>query len=218
MPTISVVTPTIRPEGLSVVQEALQKQTYQDFEWLVEVGLPKRGHDLNAAYNRMLRRATGTYIVSLQDWIIPNENGLQIFLDALEADKRFYTAPVGLTSLRNPDESDRAFDYDWRKHRSSTDTVTWNEWEIDWAAAPLEALKQIGGFDEALDAHWSSDNVNVGYRAQLHGYQFGNLPENIAYGIKHDELSEHPFRAKYNPDFNNERMERIKLGEIQLTL
>ena len=32
---ISVITPSIRPEGLKILQECLAQQTFKDFEWLV---------------------------------------------------------------------------------------------------------------------------------------------------------------------------------------
>lgn len=209
MPTVSVLTPTIRPGGLEPTKLCLESQTYQDFEWLVEVGLPSRGHDLNAAYNKMLRRAQGTYVVSLQDWIYIEDDGIERFVQALDStEKTFFTAPVGFdvdgNGFDNPD-------WDWRKHKDGE--IAYNEWEIDWAAAPLEALKEIGGFDEELDKYWSSDNVNVAYRAKLAGYTFANLRDNPAYGILHDSFIEHPFRDNYNPDFNNQRMDEFKLGK-----
>jgi hypothetical protein len=66
---ISVLTPSIRPQGLAITQQCLTEQTFTDFEWLTEIGLPNRGHDLNSAYNRMLKRANGELVVSLQDYI-----------------------------------------------------------------------------------------------------------------------------------------------------
>lgn len=32
---ISVITPTVRPEGLSLVEKALREQTFRDFEWII---------------------------------------------------------------------------------------------------------------------------------------------------------------------------------------
>ena len=72
---ISVLTPSIRPDGLEVLQKSLERQTFQNFEWLVEIGMPKRGCDLSASLNRMLRRAEGEIIVMVQDYIkIPNHS------------------------------------------------------------------------------------------------------------------------------------------------
>ncbi len=42
MPMISVLTPSLRPEGLLMVQDCLEKQSYQDFEWLISMPKEKR--------------------------------------------------------------------------------------------------------------------------------------------------------------------------------
>ena len=208
---ISVLTPSIRPHGLSVTQSTLEKQTFQDFEWLVEVGIPNKGHDLNAAYNRMLRRAKGELVVSLQDYTTIAPDGLQRFWEGYkENPDTFFTAPVGKTL------DWKEIKYDWRENKEAK--MDWQRWEIDWGAAPLEALKKIGGFDEALDEFWSCDNVNVGKRASMHGYKFMNLPDNKAVAYDHDKVETHPFRKNYNPDFNNERMGMIEREEIKIEL
>lgn len=207
---ISVVTPSIRPEGLKVVQECLEQQTLKDFEWLTEIGLPKKdGHDLNAAFNRMLRRAKGDLVVFWQDYVKAGPDCLQKFWDAYEKDKKiFFTAPVGKTS------DWKEVKWDWRKH--FTEVASWTYWEIDLGAAPLSALKEIGGFDEELDKHWSFDNVNVAMRADLAGYKFANLTDNQAVAWDHDAFLEHPFRKKYNPDFHNQRLDDIRRGNAKI--
>lgn len=201
---ISVLTPTIRPEGLKVLQEGLKNQTFQDFEWLVEVSIPERGHDLNAAYNRMLKRAKGSLVVSLQDYIqIPPdylEKWWQAYSDHPDT---FFTAPVGKVKAWGD-----APVWDWRK---SATECHWTGWEIDSGAAPLKALVQIGGFDEMLDGKWSSDNVNVGCRADLAGYKF-RVVDNPSVAFDHDAHMPHPFRAGYDTSFNNQRLEEFRHG------
>lgn len=32
----------------------------------------------------------------------------------------------------------------------------------------------------------------------------------------HDATEPHPFRDKYNPGFNNERMELVKMGQLKI--
>lgn len=199
MVKISVVTPTIRPLGLQTVQSSLERQTFQDFEWLVEVSLPSKGHDLNAAYNRLLRRCKGELVVSWQDYIKAPQDALLKFWQAYEAAKdTFFTAPVGKTLDWEQVE------WDWRKYPEAI--MRWQGWEIDFGSAPLKALQEIGGFDEELDKFWSCDNVNVAYRAFLKGYKFKHLPELSALAYDHNKIEKHPFLQKYNPDFNNERM------------
>lgn len=211
---ISVLTPSIRPAGLEITKKCLEEQTFQDFEWLVEIGHGK--HDLNAAYNRMLRRAKGELVVSLQDYIKVPPNYLQNWWDVYQKNPgTFMTAPVG--KVDNLEYTGNA-NWDWRAARMNDhDTIRdceWNCWEIDSGAAPLAALKQIGGFDEALDGSWSSDNVNVGKRAQLAGYKFKCLFSNPALAYDHDAFISHPFRAGFDGSLNNMRMAMFEGGMI----
>jgi hypothetical protein len=202
---ISVVTPTIRPEGLVPVRDSLLKQTLTDFEWLTEIGLGK--HDLNAAFNRMLRRAEGELIVFVEDWLRFEPDGLQKFWNAYQEDPyTFFTAPVEKTLNWQTTEGD------WRSHPASQ--MNWQSWEIDWGAAPLECLKKIGGFDEAMDGHWAGDNVSVALRANMAQYKFKLLRENKAIALDHNKLTKHPFNDTFNPAFMNERYDAIRQGEI----
>ena len=208
---ISVCSPTIRPEGLKRTQECLAKQTFQDFEWLVEVGIPSRGPDLEAAYNRMIRRAKGELIVSLQDYIQIQDDGLEQFWKAYQADKKtFYTAPVG----RTLDYKD--ITWDWRTIPEAK--PDWRAWEIDWAAAPREALIEIGGFDEEMSAkYWTVGNVSVGCRADIAHYKFAHLPNNKAIAWDHNKVLEHPFNQIQDADAHNQRLDDFRMG-LKLTL
>lgn len=202
---ISVLTPSIRPEGLKVIQESLAQQTLQDFEWLTEISIPERGHDLNAAYNRMLRRAKGELIVSYQDWIKIEPDGLQQFWDAYtENPDTFFTAPVGKTL------DWETIVWDWRFVPEAK--PDWRAWEIDWACAPLKALKAVGGFDEELDQFWTFDNVNLGCRAEIAGYRFSHLPNNRAVAFDHNKTTPHPFSKNINADFHNYRLNQFRRG------
>lgn len=209
---ISVLTPSIRPAGLEVMRTGLLTQTFKDFEWVTEIGLDK--HDLNAAYNRMLRRAKGELIVSLQDYAFIKPDFLQKWWDTYQENPRsFITAPVG--KVDNLNYSGNAV-WDWRAYRNDeTKNIRpseWNTWEIDNGAAPLAALKEIGGFDEALDGIWSSDNVNVGCRAQLAGYDFKCLFDNPVLVYDHDAFMPHPFRDSFSGALNTKRMAMFKGG------
>lgn len=206
MPKISVLTPSIRPKGLAVTQHTLAAQTFKDFEWLVEIGIPERGHDLNAAYNRMLRRAKGELVIFLQDYIKVEPDFLQKCWKFYKAyPNTFFTMPVGKVKEWGDEPV-----WDWRN--SPDAKMMWTMWEIDCAGAPLALLKAIGGFDEELDAHWSCDNVNVGCRADLAGYKFACFIENEAIAFDHDAAMPHPFRKNFKPDFNNERMDLFRRG------
>lgn len=204
---ISVLTPTIRgKEGIAPNAEALASQSFDDFEWLTEES-DGTVHDLNAAFNRMLKKAQGELIVFMEDYTKCTTNGLQKFWEAYQKEPNvFWTAPLGKTV------DWQKLDWDWRAYADAVET-TYQCWEIDWGAAPLKALKEIGGFDEELDKFWSCDNVNVGYRAYLNGYKFKNLFDNPAMAYNHDATIPHPFRKNFNPEFNKQRMDSFRPGE-----
>lgn len=204
---ISVLTPSIRPEGLKVLQQSLATQTFSDFEWLVEIGIPERGHDLNHAYNRMLKRSRGDMIVSVQDFIKAPPDYLEKWWKAFDP-QTFLTAPVG--KVDNLDFKGPA-KWDWRAYEDAK--PEWNMWEIDSGAAPRAALFEIGGFDEELDNYWSCDNLNVGKRAQLAGYKFAHVFSNPVLVYDHDAFLPHPFRKAWQPLFNDARMRSFEMGE-----
>lgn len=211
---ITVVTPSIRPAGLEIVRNGLLKQTFpaRSFEWLVEIGLGK--HDLNTAYNRMLKRAKGELIVSLQDYMLIRPDYLEKWFKAYEENPNtFMTAPVG--KVDNLQYSGTPV-WDWRAYRNdeakNIRPCDWNCWEIDNGVAPLEALKAIGGFDESLDGKWSGDNVNVGKRAQLAGYKFKCLFDNPVLAYDHDAFIPHPYRDTFDGTLNTKRMVMFEGG------
>lgn len=203
---ISVLTPTIRPQGLDILYQSLKNQTLQEFEWLVEVSFPERGHDLNAAYNKLLRRAQGELIVSVQDFHKLPPNFLQTCWNAYQENPdTLFTCPVGKTLDWENAE------WDWRIHKEAN--MDWMRWEIDCGFAPMKMFKDVGGFDEELDKFWTFDNVSVGFRADQLGYKFGFLPDNKVLAYDHDKTIEHPFRKNYNPDHWNERLDEYRRGK-----
>lgn len=184
-PRISVITCSIRPEYLYITKEALDRQTFRDFEWITEVEAPGADFGLPRAMNRALARCKGEITAHLQDCIEIPDNFLETVVK--EYDGSFTTYPLG---KRNGD----SIDWDWRKNNNRE--IQPFEWEADLASAPLKAFYDIGGYDEAFCDGWSWDNVEVGYRAKAAGYNFrcNNTISGVA--IDHDKIIEHPFRGK----------------------
>ena len=198
MPKITAITPTIRPAGLDHVARGLKEQTFRDFEWLVDVNYTGKV-DFNQAMNRLVRRAEGELIVSIQDYITVTPTTLEEFWKAHQEHPAFYTAPV----IKEGKE-------DWRV--KGTGKRNWTEWEIDLGSAPREALFRIGGFDEGLDQYWGFDNVNVGMRADMAGYDIICINTAQGNAYDHDANIKHPFRALRNPDYHNTRLDEIRRG------
>lgn len=207
---ISILTPSIRPKGLAIIQKCLSEQTYQDFEWLVEIGIPTRGCDLSRAFNRMLRRAKGEWIVILEDYIRIEPDGLEKFFKIADP-KKLYTGPVGKT-LNWKDVK-----WDWREFGKIRE-VDYRRWEIDWGFGPLQAFKDVGGFEEEYDQFWSNENVEIAYRMSKLGYKFYVTPDNKAIHYNHDKVFKHPFRHKFNSAFHSAYLQDIEMGNQPVKL
>lgn len=210
---VSVLSPSIRPEGLKVIQECLKRQTMQNFEWLVEIGVPGKGHDLNAAFNRMIRRSKGELLIFLEDYTKIMDDGLERFWKAYqEHPDTMFTSPLG--KVDNFGDKPR---WDWRSYKQKETQKDYTDclsrcWECDWACAPRKIFYDIGGFDEELDKWWSGDNVSVGIRAELKGYKFKCLFTNPAVAWDHDAHTKHPFREKFNSSFLADRCNAYRAG------
>jgi len=202
-PTVTVITPSIRPKGLEITQKCLKNQTFTDFEWLVEIGLGNK-HDFNQAMNRMIKRAKGEIIIILQDYIKVSDTFIQECVNAYKSDTLF-TCPVGKV---DNEEYKGEPKWDWRNNSNSQ--MDWRMWEIDVGFCSKDVLFAVGGFDERLDEYWSMDNVSVGMRAGILSYKFDVLRETKCIAYDHDAFIEHPFRKYYKPAIINMIMEEYK--------
>ena len=198
--TVSVLTPSIRPKGLEITQQCLKNQTYQDFQWIVEIGLGNK-HDFNQAMNRMIKRANGKIIIILQDYIKVEPDFIEKCVKACDKETMF-TCPVGKTDKEDYSGTPK---WDWRNNHNAQ--MDWRMWEIDAGFCHRDILLAVGGFDERLDQWWSMDNVSVGKRADIMGYKFKCLIDNKCIAYDHDAFIEHPFRKDYKPVMVNMIME-----------
>ena len=203
---ITVVTPTlnerVQRNGLARVADSLSKQTFKDFEWLVEVNTSGET-DFNQAMNKMIKRAKGDIIVSVQDFIAIEPTALE---KIVELEPAFYTFPVGKIL-----EEGETPTWDWR-HAGSRD-LSFTEWEICFGAAPREWLVDIGGFDEVLDQAWGFDNVNVGMRASLAKYPMKCNSDIVSVALDHDAFMEHPLKHKRDETLHNARLDDFRQGK-----
>lgn len=199
----SVLTPSIRPQFLDITQRCLESQTFQDFEWLTEIGLPSRGFTLPSDFNKMLKRANGNTIIFLQDCITIPDNALEN-IAKLDGNVS-YTFPV------------RHGTWDWRNSRNGE--IQPNEWEIDLAAAPIQMFFDVGGFDEDFCKGWSWENVEIAWRASNAGHKFEVSQMTFGEALDHDKMVKHPFR---NVLLNNDRRASVskimaEAGRIKLS-
>jgi hypothetical protein len=209
---ISVLTPSIRAEGLKVVELTLLSSTFTDFEWLYRLSVPGGKPDLCHVYNDMMREAKGELIVSLQDYTRIQPDGLQRFWDKYQKypDSAF-TAPLGKTI----DWGEVA--WDWRKSCKEDDIIKFYQWEADYASCPAKFIREVGGWDEDYDSGWSYDNVDLAARMEKVGLKFRVDPINHAVAWDHDKFISHPFRSKKsNADLWVGKQREIESGIVKL--
>lgn len=211
---LSVITPSIRPQFLDITQKALERQTFTDFQWNVEIGLHTRGFMLPTHWNRLLRRSQGEVIVLLEDCIdIPPDTLEKIA--ALDHTKMAFTYPLQRVKAWGETGS-----YDWRKHKAEVtgEKLTPNYWEIDFASAPRSLFYDVGGFDEDFNNGWSWENVEIAWRAAAAGYTFYVKREPEGVVLDHDAIIENPFRNKIanNDKRANETRKRAEHGDFKL--
>lgn len=195
LPKISVITPSIRPHGLEVVFKSLRSQTFQDFEWLPRLSIPKEKSDLCYQVNRALREAKGELIVFVQDYITLSPEGLfQMWQRYLDHPKSCFTAPV----VKTDKEGNRK--EDWRPYWKHREGIPFDHWEIDFGSAPRSAFFEDGLdlFDERYDEGFGWENVDLAYRFEKKGYNFMVDTTNIATAFDHDAYEEHPYKKRPN--------------------
>jgi hypothetical protein len=178
---ISVVTPSIRKDGINIVAQSLAKQSFHDFEWLVgspfSPSIPEKYLDnmsgfewveddftggfwsLNRIYNRLFQKVSGDLIVTWQDWIWTPPDGLQRFVDAFESLgsewEKSVVSGVG-------DQYEKLGQYGkpeikiWSDPRKTLEHGSFyecnpNDTEWNWCAFSKKAIFDVGGMDEELD-------------------------------------------------------------------
>jgi len=210
-PLISVITPSIRPDGIVSVKACLEEQTFKDFEHIIKLSEPKEKCDLCKKLNEALREAKGKYIVIWEDYISAPPDTLEKLLEVADP-KRFITVAGGTTM------DWKTIKWDWRFYKQGFQEIEYHLWEMDLAIAPKQAFFEVGGFDEEYDEYWSNENVNLAFRASKLGYTFWLLPDVKAIQYDHDKFEEHPFRKKWNPIHHNYKILKIDMGESPIKL
>lgn len=202
---ISVITPTIRKEGLDVLRQSLSKQTFRDYEWLIgspfDPGIEEATWikddfvggfwTLNRIYNALFKRARGELIVSWQDWIWVPPDGLEKFWDNYEkTDKKAVISGVGdqYESLNKWGKPQVKI---WSDPRKTTENGSFyecfpNDAEWNWCAIPTEAIRRVGGMDEQLDfLGYGGDQLQIGERMDALHIKFFLDQTNESYTVRH---------------------------------
>ena len=187
---ISVITNTIRPEGVALVEKALKRQTFRDFEHIIQ-GREKPLESwmvwsFNRDMNEAICKSTGDLIVSWQDYTFADPDALEKFWQHYEDDHKTIVSAVG-----NKYSDDRFLIETWRDPRMRSDQGTYYEVtypDVEWnlCSVPREVLYKIGGFEEKMDAKFGMDGYSVNERIEnIGGYKF-MLDQTIkSYSLEH---------------------------------
>jgi len=203
---ISVITPSVRKEGLDIVAECLRKQTFDEWEWLVcspfkppqpalWIPEPKKRpgdyYNLNKAWNAMFKHSVGYLIVSIVDllWFPP---------DTLERLwNHFLNSPktcVGAIGHQYKEIIDgKPEGIVWQDPRARTDQGSF--WEIKpidlelcVASLPRKGVLEVGGVDPEWDKYCALSEKEMLIRMDKLGYRF-YIDATIEYrALKHPRL------------------------------
>lgn len=221
---VTILTPTIRKDGLDVIERSLRKQTHKDWEWLIGSPFdPNEGRtepmatwvvdnfvdgywSLNRVYNKLFRAASSELLISWQDWIYAAPDGLEKFIANYEAvGPKAIISGVG-DQYESVDKYGRPQVKIWSDPRKSEKNGSFyecypNDAEWNYCAIPRQAMLDIGGMDELLDMQgYGGDQLQAVSRMDELGYKFYLDQTNESYTVRHDRSD---FGGQENWDANH---------------
>lgn len=186
---LSIITPSVRKKGLSIIKNSLQKQGFRDYEWLIgskfNPEIPEArwvvddfggGYwSLNRIYNKMIRESRGELIISLQDWIYLPPDALEKMWISYQNTKGIISGVGNQYERMGKYRPEICIWQDPRKHVSENSFYEINPEDNEWnfCAVPRQALVDIGGFDNGLDQlGFGMDGYQVNERMDALGWKF----------------------------------------------
>jgi hypothetical protein len=225
---ITIITPTVRPEGIPILEKCLKRQTFQDFEWIIvcpkdcidpiEKGMgdlnvdilileepPKREGDyysLNKAWNHAFKETNGDLIVNLVDWTWFAPDVLEKLWIHYKTDPKSCVSGIGhqYKEVVNGKPENRV----WTDPRARLDQGSFyevgpREMELCLTSFPTQLVKDVGGIDETFDQYAALSEKEMMFRA-----------EKLKYGFYLDQDIE--YRAFQHPRLTGEWEERYGKG------
>ena len=226
--SISILTPSCRPEGLKLVEKALKRQTYKSFEWIIgsptkpTIDIPhiwvKDKHKkkdeywtIYTSYNDMVRKAKGELIISLQDYTYINPDGIEKMWGHYQDEPKTIVTGVG-----NKYEDEEWIVETWTDPRRRSDQgsfygVYHNDIEINFASFAKKAFYAVGGFDEKWGNRFSSvcgldilERLNI-----IGGWDFKIDQTNETFSLEHGRLKGWDKNTPFNGEWDKRRKEYV---------
>lgn len=160
---ITIITPTIRKEGLEIVKKGLDRSTIAYDEWLIgspfDPGMGTWVKDdftggywtLNRALNKLIKQAKGDLIISIQDHTFFMPESLSKFLFYYEKDPKSIISGIGDKYESVIPRGKKVWTDVRRGLTSGFGTCPFYLIEGNFCSIPKEAFYSVGGFDESLD-------------------------------------------------------------------
>lgn len=232
MPTISVITPTVRPEGLALVEKALRRQTFRDFEWIVTTPdstvpllnilkgvtvledpdeLPGDYWSLNKAMNEAIRQSKGDLIVSWQDWTYAKPDCLEKFAFHFKEEPKTLVTAVG-----NKYQDETWTVQTWKDPRERDDQGSYyqcypSDIEANLCSVPKSAFYAVGGYDESLDKFAGMDAYSVFDRlGMVGGWDFKIDQTNKSFSLEHGRLANWDERNAIKEEYRKKQMSYLE--------
>jgi len=222
---ISVITPSVRPEGLRIVAKCLNNQTFTDFEWLIgapqELFIPidrRIGHDfeyifvpepekrigdyynLNKCWNSLFKASSGELLVSIVDMLWFPADTLQRLWSHFEVNPKACIGAIG--NQYSKVENGKPEHQIWQDPRIKGKgfyEISPMDLELCIASLPRKAVFGVGGVDENFDKGAAVSEKEMCLRMERFGYKF-YLDESIEY------------RALYHPRLSKEWDEKYTIA------
>lgn len=201
-PKVSIVTPSIRKDGLELIRESLLNQTFTDWEWIVcspfpvedaiwvPDHFPEGEWSLNRAYNAMFKKAEGDIIISWQDWIWLPPDAIEKMVNAIETSGGIVSG-VGDQYARLNGDTGKPEVKIWSDPRKTDKygsfyEVNYNDCEWNFCGFKNDDIYEVGGMDEHLDLMCRGvDQIQVCERWNDMGKHFFLDQTNESFTLRH---------------------------------
>jgi len=149
-----------------------------------------RVSNLNASLNEGLRHVDTPYVIFYQDLIDLPQHCFARLLK--HVDNRTFVTTVTKNDDHTTEEDPRYTGLNRAR------LCPPEEWESNVAAAPMDMIRALGGFDAEYDAGWSWDNVNLAQRAAMLGARFICDEANRPQLLYHPKERSIPLNAEFH--------------------
>lgn len=190
---------TLKPSKWVIVPEGNLGEFHATYPCPIEfwpAPMQIRTSNLNASLNEGLRHIDTPYVIFYQDFIdLPKDCFKKLM--GLVNNNTFVTT-VTKNDEQTPEEDPRYTRQDKARHCKPED------WESNVAAAPMDIIRALGGFEEEYDNGWSWDNRNLAERAAMLSCQFILDETNRPQLLYHPKIRDLPLNAEFHDQVMNE--------------